>query len=45
MSLIADLVEGTIDAINNMDDITNEAKAEDLLWKLVLQPLLLAVSK
>ena len=38
-------MEGTIAAIHNMDGIANEAKAEEWLWEMVLQPLLLAVSK
>lgn len=43
--LIADMVEGIIVAIDSMTDISFEAKAEEWLWKMVLQPLLLAVSK
>ncbi len=43
--LVADLVDCTIAAIHSMEGITDEVKAEEWLWKLLLQPLLLAVSR
>ena len=45
VNLVADLVDCTVNAIHNMEGITDEAKAEEWLWKMLLQPLLLAVSR